>query len=60
MRPTARSEFPVPNIDVSKLVPLIGPAHVEAEQRRRLAAGFDFDFGDARGVHHIAIETLSA
>lgn len=34
--------------------PLVLPANVEAEQRRRLAAGFDFDFGDARGVHHIA------
>lgn len=27
---------------------------VIAERERRLAAGFDFDFGDARGVHHIA------
>ena len=27
--------------------------HVYAERDRRLAAGFTFDFGDARGVHHI-------
>ena len=26
---------------------------VIAERERRLAAGFDFDFGDSRGVHHI-------
>ena len=26
---------------------------VAAERRRRLALGFDYDFGDARGVHHI-------
>lgn len=26
---------------------------VIAERERRLTAGFDFDFGDARGVHHI-------
>lgn len=26
---------------------------LEAERTRRLAAGFDFDFGDGRGVHHI-------
>ncbi|MBM1814534.1 hypothetical protein [Pseudosulfitobacter pseudonitzschiae] len=24
-----------------------------AEREKRLAAGFDYDFGDARGVHHI-------
>lgn len=30
------------------------PSDVVAEQRRRLALGYDFDFGDARGVHHIA------
>lgn len=27
--------------------------HVVAERTRRLALGFDYDFGDARGVHHI-------
>lgn len=29
------------------------PADVVAERERRLAEGFDYDFGDARGVHHI-------
>lgn len=28
-------------------------ADVIAERKRRLAAGFDYDFGDARGVHRI-------
>lgn len=28
-------------------------ADIFAERDRRLAAGFDFDFGDARGVHRI-------
>ncbi|MBM2293103.1 hypothetical protein JQX09_13185 [Sulfitobacter pseudonitzschiae] len=28
-------------------------AAIVAERERRLAAGFDYDFGDARGVHHI-------
>lgn len=27
---------------------------VQRERERRLALGFDYDFGDARGVHHIA------
>lgn len=27
---------------------------VIAERETRLAAGFDYDFGDARGIHHIA------
>lgn len=30
---------------------------VIAERGRRLAMGFDFDFGDARGVHHIGTTT---
>ncbi|MDF2809302.1 MAG: hypothetical protein K0S56_333 [Microvirga sp.] len=29
-------------------------AQVLAERERRLALGFDYDFGDERGVHHIA------
>jgi hypothetical protein len=29
------------------------PAAIIAERTRRLALGFDYDFGDARGVHHI-------
>lgn len=30
------------------------PEQVQAERRRRLALGFDYDFGDARGVHTFA------
>lgn len=33
--------------------PPITVENVVAERVRRLAAGFDYDFGDARGVHHI-------
>lgn len=33
--------------------PLPSPADVIAERERRLALGFDHDFGDGRGVHHI-------
>lgn len=33
--------------------PAITVADIHAERDRRLAAGFDFDFGDARGVHRI-------
>lgn len=29
-------------------------AAIVAERERRLAVGFDYDFGDARGVHRIA------
>ena len=29
-------------------------AQVQAERRRRLALGFEYDFGDARGVHTFA------
>lgn len=38
-------------------VPYVAPAptraDVVAERERRLGLGFDYDFGDARGVHHI-------
>lgn len=34
--------------------PYIAPADVHAERDRRLAGGFDYDFGDDRGVHRIA------
>ncbi|MBN9033749.1 MAG: hypothetical protein J0I23_28545 [Rhizobiales bacterium] len=34
-------------------VPPPSPTDVIAERERRLALGFDFDFGDARGVHHM-------
>lgn len=33
--------------------PLVTIANVVAERDRRLALGFDYDFGDERGVHHI-------
>lgn len=33
--------------------PHVLPSDVHAERDRRLAMGFDFDFGDARGVHRI-------
>ncbi|MEW6124972.1 MAG: hypothetical protein AB1698_20380, partial [Pseudomonadota bacterium] len=36
----------------SQVPPAPTKAHVYAERDRRLAGGFDFDFGDARGVHH--------
>lgn len=31
---------------------------VAAERERRLALGFDYDFGDARGTHHLATTDL--
>lgn len=31
----------------------IKPRMVQAERKRRLQLGFSYDFGDARGVHHI-------
>ena len=33
--------------------PAVTPSDVHAERDRRLAGGFDYDFGDARGVHRI-------
>lgn len=33
--------------------PIVTITNVVAERDRRLALGFDFDFGDERGVHHI-------
>lgn len=40
--------------DWSKPEPVVpAAADVEAERARRLALGFDFDFGDERGVHRI-------
>lgn len=33
--------------------PYVAPIDVSAERDRRLALGFDYDFGDARGVHRI-------
>lgn len=34
-------------------VPVVTLDHVIIERNRRLALGFDYDFGDARGVHRI-------
>ena len=34
--------------------PPISAAAVIEERERRLSLGFDYDFGDARGVHHIS------
>lgn len=33
--------------------PIATAADIVAERTRRLELGFDYDFGDARGVHHI-------
>lgn len=33
--------------------PIVTVADIVAERDRRLALGFDYDFGDERGVHHI-------
>lgn len=33
--------------------PLVRPVDLHAERDRRLALGFDYGFGDARGVHRI-------
>lgn len=41
----------VTEIDVPDGMP--SPADVVAERERRLALGFDYDFGGARGVHQI-------
>jgi hypothetical protein len=38
---------------VTYAVPLPTVNDVAAERNRRLALGFNYDFGDARGVHHI-------
>lgn len=50
-------------IDFTKMItPEMKTAHIReskigeilAERERRLSLGFDYDFGDTRGVHHIA------
>ncbi len=33
--------------------PPVTPSDIQLERARRLGLGFDYDFGDARGVHHI-------
>lgn len=38
---------------IAFLEPGVTAADVEAERERRLAAGFDYDFEDVRGVHRI-------
>lgn len=40
-------------VDYTPPPPVPITADVERERARRLAAGFDYDFQDARGVHHI-------
>lgn len=38
------------------IAPVAPPPHADdviAERERRLALGFDYDFGDGRGIHHI-------
>ncbi len=37
--------------------PYISATDVYAERNRRLALGFDYDFGDGRGVHRISTTT---
>ena len=43
-------------VNTLKNAPYPKASDVIAERERRLALGFDYDFGDERGVHHIAIE----
>ncbi len=48
------------SFDNDRFLPIAGPPRrigaeeIKAECRRRLALGFDYQFDDARGVHHIA------
>lgn len=41
-------------LTVAPDAPIIRPEQVQAECARRLALGFDYDFGDGRGVHRFA------
>lgn len=48
------------SLDLEAVAPYVEPpadpatiADVAAERSRRLAAGFDYDFGDSRGIHRI-------
>lgn len=41
------------NTFAAYLPPAPTPSDVQAERAKRLAAGFDYDFGGARGVHRI-------
>jgi hypothetical protein len=53
---TVETRVPKERIPVKQPVPVntaTTPADVSAERDRRLALGFDYDFGDARGVHSI-------
>ena len=48
--------MPDGSIAEMEIAPVFAPPSIHqvyAERDRRLAAGFAFDFGDARGVHHI-------
>lgn len=49
--PAWAAEAPPPEGVPQTILP--SPWHVHAERDRRLALGFDYDFGDARGVHRI-------
>jgi len=40
--------------DAGRAGPPPAAVDVIAEREARLAAGFEYDFGDARGIHHIA------
>lgn len=42
------------NITISGYAPAPTPGDVLSERRRRLAAGYEHDFGDDRGVHLLA------
>lgn len=54
-RPEATDEQKAAAASVVAAFDLDAPTvnHVVAERERRLALGFDYDFGDARGVHRI-------
>lgn len=40
-------------VRIVRSVPPVTQAEVVAERERRLALGFDYNFGDARGVHRV-------
>lgn len=40
-------------VEFTPLPIAVTPELIVAERERRLELGFDYDFGDARGVHHI-------
>jgi len=50
------SEVPVTQEELDEMASgvVVTPEMVIAERERRLALGFDYDFGDERGIHHIS------